>query len=265
MSKKIIIPNQTFEDMNVFTRRYEVRFRIVSEDRNRFSAWSSIYSIDPEVVFQPGTFEIPGYLTLTKVGSSVNVTWDSVSIYKKVENDFRYIEKVPHYDVWIKWAGVGGANPSEWIYKERIASTSFFVNVPSSYIDATGATRPSPKYMYVEVYRPARPIIRFEETRTFNQNSLTVNVVDDTITFSEGHGVITGTPGLYLSSTPIGGLSDSTTYYVRMIDYFRIALYSSQADALNDEDRIDLTGTPAGVGSFTGFTFRVYDSVITNL
>ena len=265
MSKKAIILKQNFDDMNVYTKRYEVRFRIVSDDRNRFSAWSNIYSVDPEVIFQPGTFDIPGYLTLTKVGSSVNITWDSVSIYKKVNGNFDYLGEIPHYDVWIKWAGNGGANPSDWIYKERIASTSFFVNVPAAYIDATGVTRSNPRYLYVEIYRPGRPILRYEETRSFPQNSTIVNTTDNIITFPEGHGVITGTPGLYTSTTPIGGLTSGVTYYVRMIDYFSIAIYSTKSDALNDTNRINLTGTPSGTGSFTGFTFRIYDSVITTL
>lgn len=265
MSKKAIVPKQNFDDMNVYTRRYEVRFRVVSEDRNRFSSWSNIYSVDPEVIFQPGTFDIPGYLTLTKVGNSVNVTWDSVAIYKKVENEFKYLGELSHYDVWIKWAGNGGANPSDWIYKERIASTSFFINIPSGYIDATGASQPAPKYMYVEIYRPGRPIIRYEETRSFPQNSTIVNTTQDIITFPEGHGVITGTPGLYLSTTPIGGLSNNTTYYVRMVDYFSISLHPTKSDALNNTNKINLTGTPSGTGSFTGYTFRIYDSVITTL
>jgi hypothetical protein len=265
VSKKIVIPKERFDDMNIYTRRYEIRYRIVSDDRNRFSAWSNIYSVDPEIIFQPGTFDIPGYLTLTKVGDSVNITWDAVSIYKKINESFDYIGQVPHYDVWVKWAGNSGANPSDWIYQERISSTSFFVNVPASYVDSTGATRTSPKYLYVEVYRPGRPILRFEETRSFPQNATIVNTTNDTITFPEGHGVITGTPGLYLSSNPIGGLSDNTTYYVRMVDYFTISLHPTQSDALDNTNKISLTGTPSGTGSFTGFTFRIYDSVITTL
>ena len=265
MSKRVVIGKENFQDMNVYTRRYEIRYRILTEDRNRLSAWTNIYSIDPEVIFQPGRLETPGILTLTKVGNSVNVTWDSVSLYKKVEDTFNYIGELPTYDVWIKWAGNGGENPSDWIYKERIASTSFFINIPSSYIDETGVTRSSPKQMFVEIYRPGRPIIRFEETRSFPQNSTIVNIADNIITFPEGHGVITGTPGLYLSTTPIGGLTNNTTYYVRMIDYFSIALYPTKADALADTNRINLTGTPTGTGSFTGYTFRIYDSVITTL
>lgn len=265
MSKKIVIPKENFDDMNIYTRRYEVRYRIISDDRNRFSAWSNIYSVDPEVIFQPGTFDIPGYLTLTKVGSSINVTWDAVSIYKKVNGSFDYLGQLPRYDVWVKWAGSGGANPSDWIYQERIASTSFFINVPTEYIDSNGGRHPAPKYMYLEVYRPGRPILRFEETRSFPQNSTIVNIADDTITFPEGHGVITGTPGLYLSATPIGGLSNNVTYYVRMVDYFTISLHPTKSDALNNTNKINLTGTPSGTGSFTGFTFRIYDSVITTL
>jgi hypothetical protein len=263
---RIVVPKQNFPEMDIYTQKYNVRYRIITENQNNFSYWSPIFEIDPEVVFERGTREIPGYMYLTKIGSStVKATWDSVSIYKEVDGELKIIAELPHYDLWIKWAGNGGANPSEWIYKERIASTSVDINVPANYIDENGVSQPAPKWMYVEIYRPGRPTIRYEQTYEFDQNSSTVNVSDDYIDFGRGHGSSTGTAGLYTSSTPIGGLTSGSTYYTRTINHTTIALYPTRPDALNDTNRVNLTGTPTGTGSFTGFPFRMYDGLIDTL
>lgn len=263
---QIVISKENFPEMDIYTQRYNVRYRIVSDNQNNFSYWSPIFQVDPEVIFWRGTIDIPGYMYLEKVGSSfVTITWDSVSIYKEVNGELTNIAELPHYDLWIKWAGSGGANPSDWIYKERVSSTSVNINIPSGYIDSTGVARSSPKYLYVEIYRPGRPITRYEQTYEFPQNSTTVDITNNWIDFGQGHGSATGTPGLYTSATPIGGLTSGTTYYTRTINYTTIALYATKQNALDDVSRINLTSTGSGTGSFTGFPFRMYDAVITTL
>ena len=263
---KIIIPKENFPEMDIYTQKYNVRYRIITENQNNLSYWSPIFEVDPQAVFWRGTIEAPGYMYLEKLGSSfVTMTWDSVAIYKDVEGELNYIGELPHYDLWIKWAGNGGADPSDWIYKERISSTSVNINVPTSYVASTGVTRSAPKYMYAEIYRPGRPVLRYEQTYEFPQNSTTVDITNNWIDFGQGHGSATGTPGLYTSATPIGGLTSGNTYYTRTINYTTIALYPTKADSLNDTNRINITSTGSGTGSFTGFPFRMYDALITTL
>ncbi len=263
---KVFIPQTSFEEMDVYTQKYNVRYRIVTDNQNNLSAYSPIFEVNPEFVFQGGTIESPGTIALNKIGSTyVSITWDSASVYKEVDGVLTNIFQLGSYDVWIKWAGNSGANPSDWIYRERIFSTSLNINIPATYIDANGVTRSSVKYLYVEVYRPGRPISRYEQTFEFAQSASTVDTVNDYIDFGQGHASNTGTEGLYLSATPIGGLSDNTTYYTRTIDYTTIALYPTREDALANTNKINLTSTGSGTGSFTGFPFRLYDSVITSL
>lgn len=262
----VVIPEANFEEMDIYTQRYNVRYRIITDNQNNLSAWSPIFEVDPEVIFQGGTIESPGRMFLEKIGSSyVSITWDSASVYKEVDGQLTAISQLESYDLWIRWAGNGGANPSDWIYKERVFSTSVNINRPSSYIDSGGVTRAAPKYLYVEVYRPGRPILRYEQTYPFVQNTTTVNIATNLIDFGRAHGSNTGTPGLYLSATPIGGLINNTTYFTRTIDYTTIALYPTKNDALNNTNIKNLTGTPTGTGSFTGFPFRLYDALITTL
>jgi len=263
---KVVIPKENFPEMDIYTQKYNVRYRVITENQNNLSYWSPIFQVDPEIIFQRGTLDVPGYLYVEKLGSSfVSITWDSVSIYKVVDGVFNIIGELPHYDLWIRWAQNGGANPSDWIYKERISSTSVNINIPTQYIDSTGVSRTGIKYIYVEVYRPGRPIIRYDQTYEFPQNTTTVDITNNWIDFGQGHGSATGTPGLYTSATPIGGLTSGNTYYTRTINYTTIALYATKQNALDDVSRINLTSTGSGTGSFTGFPFRMYDGINTNL
>lgn len=268
MSKKIIIPKEDLPAINAFTRQYEIRFRITTEDRNRFSYWSPIFSIRTEIFYEVGTLDLRGKIALEKIGSSyVGITWDGVTSYKLVGGVLTPIGELEEYDVWIRWAGNGGANPGEWIHKTRVATNSININIPEEYNYESGGTTyyATPRYMYAEIHRPTRPIARYEETRYFDQNSTTVDTTNDYIYFAEGHGTVTATPGFYESATPIGGLSDSTTYYTRTIDFYRISLHPTKDDAIDNTNKINLTSTGSGTGSFTGYTFRLYDGLITTL
>jgi hypothetical protein len=261
---KITLPQDPFQEVDIYTGKYNVRYRLISDNKNNFSNWSPIFEVDPEFIYQRGTLDIPGYMELTKVGSAVNVVWDPINIYKIVDDSFTKIAEVAYYDLWIMWAGNGGANPGDWIYKERLSGTSVNINVPDQYIDSEGISR-TPRYMYAEVYRPGRPVLRYNQTYEFPQNSTTVDTTNNWIDFGRGHQSSSGTPGLYVSSTPIGGLTSGNTYYTRTIDYTTIALYDNREDSLDDTNRKNLTSTGSGTGSFTGYPLRMYDNLITTL
>ena len=51
MTKKLIIPKESFAEMSTASPEYQIRFRLISDDRNRYSAWTPIYSVDPGVTF----------------------------------------------------------------------------------------------------------------------------------------------------------------------------------------------------------------------
>lgn len=262
---QISIPINNFMEMDIYTQKYNVRYRIVTENQNSFSYWSPIFEVDPEFIFWRGTIDYAGSLYVEKLGTGfVSLTWDPVTIYKEIDGSLTDIGKLQMYDIWIKWTENGGANPSDWIYKERLSSTSVTLNIPPSYLDSGGTPR-NPKQVYVEIYRPGRPILRYEQTYGFPQNSTTVDTTNDWIDFGQGHGSSTGTAGLYMSATPIGGLTSGNTYYTRTINYTTIALYPTKQDSLDDTNKINLTSTGSGTGSFTGFPFKMYEGSKTSL
>jgi hypothetical protein len=158
MSKKVIISKDNFVETSLYNSDQQVRFRLVSEDKNRFSAWSTIFSVNQNITFVAGTTSIPGLLKLDKGNSYVTAVWDHVSLYKNVNGQQVIVSTLPHYDVWTQLLGAGGANPSSWTYEGRLASSSLNINYPTTY-PYTGGTDTT-KQMKVEIYRPGRPVVQ---------------------------------------------------------------------------------------------------------
>ncbi len=141
------IPVNDLPPPSIYNSTYELRFRIVSENRNRVSAWTPIFNVDPQLTYTPD-----GDLSLqyTDAGA-VSASWDSVSIIK----NGTAIDTVDSFDVWIKWAGTAGANPGNWLYQGRISSKSLGVTIPTLYSYGVSSTA-TPYHFYIEVYRPSK-------------------------------------------------------------------------------------------------------------
>jgi hypothetical protein len=155
---KVVVPKQLFPELDIYTQKVEVRYRIISDDKNNASYWSPIFLVDPDITFVQGTLDMSGTIYLQKNNNYVSVVWDSVAIYKNPATNDSLIAELPSYDIWVRWAGNGGVNPSDWIYKERISSTSVDIIVPASY-DYPGGSG-TPRQLTVEVYRPGRPVVQ---------------------------------------------------------------------------------------------------------
>jgi hypothetical protein len=158
MSKRVIIPKENFVETSIYNPDQQIRFRLVSEDRNRFSAWSPIFSVNQNLTFVAGTIAIPGSLKLSKGNNYVTAVWDHVSAYKTINGQQVQIYTLPYYDVWTQLLGNGGSNPSNWTYEGRLASSSLNINYPTTY-PYTGGTETT-RQMKVEIYRPGRPVVQ---------------------------------------------------------------------------------------------------------
>jgi hypothetical protein len=66
---------------------YLTRYRIISEDRNRFSAWSPIFAVSAfDINNKP--LQVDG--TISVVGNAINIIWDDV------------VDR-PRYDIFVKF------------------------------------------------------------------------------------------------------------------------------------------------------------------
>lgn len=137
---------------------YFVRYRIVSENQNNFSYWSPIYEVDPEFTY------VSGSVTHSISSDQVRLIWTPVIISKNSNN----VGAVREYDIWLNWyknsIGVG-----DWIYETRVESTSFSINVPSTYYINGVNQNVKPDRLLVEIYVKGIPITRdFTLLRVYN-------------------------------------------------------------------------------------------------
>lgn len=150
--KKLKIPYSDLPAINSETEGYSVRYRIISSDRNRTSHWSPIYLIQPDFTYTPGS------IAFHKAGSIASIVWDAIEITKTYETKTYSITKTNEYDIWIRWDRGGG--DGDWLYKERIETTSLSIPIPNTYT-VGGVIQPSPpNRMSIEVYLEGTPIER---------------------------------------------------------------------------------------------------------
>lgn len=131
---------------------YDIRYRIVSEDKNRTSHWSPIILVKPEYTFVPDTIHI------SKQGDLASIAWDAVTINKIVGTTTYFIRKASEYDVWLRWDR--GSNNGDWLYKQRLTSTSFSIPIPLTYTVNDVVQPSAPNRLSVEIYLKGTPIQR---------------------------------------------------------------------------------------------------------
>ncbi len=223
--KKYKIPYSSLPAINSQSEGYTLKYRIVSEDKNRLSHWS------PIVLVQPNYTYVVGQIRHTSGSQVSSFIWDSVIVLKDIKsmqsinnkllnsnlatlttsgahymnvgdwvtvegvdstfngtyqisavttNTFSYyknsgnvastvvspygtyktnslVRTALEYDIWIRWDRNDGG---DWIYKERIESTSISYPHPSFYT-INGAVQPSsPNRVSIEIYLKGYPIER---------------------------------------------------------------------------------------------------------
>jgi hypothetical protein len=145
--KKVTVDQTNLPTINSITEKYDVRYRIISEDRNRTSHWSPVITIDPQYIY------VPGNITIVSSGITT-VAWDTVTI--KIGT--KVIRQAQDYDVWVKWSKEAGTG--DWNYVQRISGNSISLVHPTTfYIDGVNQNQ-VPNRVTVEVYLKGEPITR---------------------------------------------------------------------------------------------------------
>lgn len=243
MSKLIRVPYQNLPELNILTKQYQIRYRIKSDDGNRVSSWSPIYSINPEFVY-----ETSGNLAIEKHSEYIAAIWNTVLIQK----DQNSVGELEQYDLWIRWGT--DACDGTWEYYERVSSTSINLIKPISPVGLD--------HVSIEIYVPGRPTLRRAMYDVFQSNGAgKVDLINDTITLPD-NAFKTGYEIYYESSDPIGGLTSQTDYYARMVTPTTMTLHPTEQDALDNTNKIDLTSHTNAVGFFTWEDCNVCDFLL---
>jgi hypothetical protein len=145
--KKIKISSDSLPTINSVTGKYDVRYRVISEDKNRTSHWSPIVNIDPQYTYVSGNISI--------ISSGITtVVWDTVTI--KIGT--QVIAQAKDYDVWVKWSQVAGNG--DWNYIQRVSGNSTSLVHPSTfYINGVNQSS-APTRVTIQVYLKGEPITR---------------------------------------------------------------------------------------------------------
>ena len=88
--KKVTIKKSSLPPIDYDTQKYNIRYRIVSEDKNRSSHWSPIYnSIGSNIVVTSGNISItPSIITVVWEDQNYSLTYD---VFVKFDsNEFAY-------------------------------------------------------------------------------------------------------------------------------------------------------------------------------
>ena len=126
---------------------YEVRYRVISEDKNRQSHWSPIFNIQPDYTY------VSGNIVINSSGLTT-VAWDPVTV--KIGDVV--IRQAKDYDVWVKWSKSNGNG--DWIYAERISGTSISLVHPSTFYYNSIDQAQTPNRLTVEIYLKGEPVSR---------------------------------------------------------------------------------------------------------
>ena len=120
---------------------YTLRYRILSEDKNRFSHWSPIKEITinntfDETGFDPNniaTTNIPHSINVDSQANVVNISWTmpALLIVNPTEAEKILQEKqaaITEFDVYVQWTT--GPSVSNWIWVGKSTSTNYSLSYP---------------------------------------------------------------------------------------------------------------------------------------
>ena len=105
--KKVVIKKEDLPAFNGTTQNYLIRYRIISEDRNRTSHWSPYYSLTTPTIATVSC-------SVTVLSNVINMVWQHPS-----STTFQ------QYDIYIK------TNLKDWTYLSSSSSTQFSTLVPT--------------------------------------------------------------------------------------------------------------------------------------
>jgi hypothetical protein len=168
--KKVIIKNKnlpyvSFDDNALF---YPIRYRVVSEDKNRVSQWSPTYKLEVPPTTDAG-LPYDGAVNSSRfhintVGNNpmtINAVWS----FKTASENPSALEKVfadvKVFDIWIRWNpnnSPDNINWTEWEHVTTVSTTSF-----STIKKTTG----NPKQVQIAIQIPTNRKVRDDRLTLF--------------------------------------------------------------------------------------------------
>ena len=122
--------------------QYNVRYRIISDDRNRYSHWSPIFTLNidntgDETGWDPNnplTSSIPNTIVITKASHQIELTWTMPALLITNPTSAEKIlqqqqqASIPGFDIYIQWRE--GSVDSDWIWLRETTTSRFGMTYP---------------------------------------------------------------------------------------------------------------------------------------
>lgn len=143
--KKLIIPKEDwppvqFEKIyNEETQEYEIgelfynfRYRVVSEDRNRYSHWSPITRYAMPNATDPFPYTDAPRIEVSKAGNPevLTVVWNKPGPEENPTQYEQFMNTTDSFDVWIRWNNNNTSDPNDagweaWQFKTTVSTNTF--------------------------------------------------------------------------------------------------------------------------------------------
>ena len=137
--KKIIIPKSKLPGFFGDNKTYILKYRFISEDKNRASHWSPVYKI----IAEDTPVEILNSLIIDTTNRVVNLTWEPQA-------------NIEEYYIYVKW------NNGNWNYYSKTSQTNYSIVYSSD-----------KEYINVAIQTKTIPLQKFSNATLFeNEGSL---------------------------------------------------------------------------------------------
>lgn len=112
---------------------HTIQFRVVSEDRNRVSAWSNLYVIKSIGQFRPLESDVTAIIS----SQEITITWETPTIYNyssasitsaSIAHNHSQNFKQHETDIFVQW--ISGSVVGDFEYHERVLDDSTNILIP---------------------------------------------------------------------------------------------------------------------------------------
>lgn len=152
--KKVRVSSVDLPPFGAIEEGYTIRYRVISDDRNRFSAWSPFYFLaKPNSLTLNQTFINDGdYI------STVGATRQQLNLIWEPQSD----SGVTQYDIYLRTAYTDPIADSVWTYFGTVSNTIFNMIIPSGVNEIDAVVQiPTPEKIYntsLVLYKTSGPI-----------------------------------------------------------------------------------------------------------
>lgn len=140
---KIRIPVEKMPPPDIYGNQV-LQFRIVSEDRNRVSAWSPLYKIKSLGQYRPYRSQVIEDLVTGSGQTAFTLTWDTPTYYNYdpsltsasiMHNHSQNFKQHPT-DIYIRW--YNGSSPGHFEYHDRVLTDNTSIIKSTSHVFNNG-------------------------------------------------------------------------------------------------------------------------------